>query len=250
MIYATTHFTMPNANLGDYDRLYNVFAESVRQNGGGHPIAHIAVDPPGVKRHMTASLEANHAKMLAWQKYIETIDDDVVLIDCDMLVMRDFSEAFVGSEWDVAITRRTAARMPINGGVVMVRNTARAKAFIKAWAEADTLLYNNHQLHAEWRRKWRGMNQASLGYLLSTDYPGVVERVRCSTYNACEEDWPKVDVKNPPYAIHCKAHLKRRVLSKDSIDRVEDKYRSIVALWRAYEAIAKNNAERYNKTST
>ena len=233
MKYVTTHFEMPS--LGDYARLFRVFEHSVKVNSPGCEVVKLEVKSPSVKRTMTESLEANHAKMMAWVEYIDSVDDDVVLIDCDMMVMKDFREVFAAHDFDIGLTEREHSRIPINGGVVMVRNTPAAKAFMRLWARCDTELYNDHRQHVRWRQKYRGMNQASLGYLLETKPHGArVQRFPCRKYNSCDNTWKTVET-DKPYAIHCKANMKRLVLSKTPLKEVRHQYLPVAKIWREYE---------------
>ena len=234
MKLVTTFFTQPGM-ISDYTRLYNVFAYSARLNMPDAEVVNLKVEPQEVPRGLTASLQANHDKMMAWAKYVDTLDDDAVLIDCDMLVMRDFQEVFDTHDFDIGLTARETGRIPFNGGVVMVRNSDAAREFIKLWAEADTKLYNDRDLHWKWRAKYRGMNQASLGMLIETGtYTAKIKRFPCSIYNAVENSWHRV-AEDRPYAIHCKSNMKRTLLSSDPIKKLRPTYKQVATIWRGYE---------------
>lgn len=234
MTFVTTHFEQPGMQ-SDYTRLYKVFEYSVRLNVPTAKLVNLTVEPKQVPRGLTASLQANHDKMLAWAEFVDTADDDLVLIDCDMLVMRDFQDVFDRRDFDIALTARKTARIPINGGVVLVRNTEAGYDFIRRWAEADTELYNDRALHQFWRGKFRGMNQASLGMLRDkAGYDADVIELPCQYYNAVDTTWHSVTT-DEPYAIHCKSNMKRQVLSTTPLAKMRESYRPVAQIWRGYE---------------
>ena len=235
MKFVTSHFSFGTGRLGDYDRLFEVFKKSVEMNSP-HEIVELQVTIGHQKGGHTESVTANHYKMVAWNKYIQEVDDDCILIDCDMMILHDMAEAFEKFDFDVAITKRNTASIPYNGGVVFVRNTKQAKNFIKLWYECDQQLYNDRRLHARYRHKYKGMNQAALGYLLEEKrHQSKLIELPCSIYNAVEQDWKHLDPEQV-YAVHCKAGLKRAVLSSDEVRHLPDEYQIPAQIWRDIEA--------------
>lgn len=213
--------TLGESGIADYKPLYEVFSHSVAKNTSAELVC-LPIECPKKSGHHTDSLAMNHVKMLEWARYIETVDDDVVFMDCDMMVLRDIGEAFNDFDFDIAITKRDRHNLPFNGGVVFVRNTKAAHAFIKLWAEVDTQLWEDEVLHVKWRKKAHGMNQASLAYILNdklhTDTGAMIAMLPCERYNAVEEHWSHIVAKQA-YAVHCKGNMKRVLLSGKAPDK-------------------------------
>jgi len=231
MKFVTTYFKIGTGNLGDYERLFHVFKQSVFENSP-HEIVELKVEIPEKKLTHSESMVANHYKMVAWDNYIKTVDDDCILIDCDMLVLKDMGDVFKDFTFDIALTKRARTSIPYNGGVVFVRNTPQAKSFIKQWRMADQRMYEDRRLHAAFHSRYRGMNQSALGYLLTKIPHGAkVIDLPCTIYNACEEDWKDIDF-TKTYAIHCKANLKRAVLGMTQ----QPELQRVVDLWANYES--------------
>lgn len=225
-----------HVSTGDYERMYKVLKKSIELVMPDVPVDLIRFTPLERGKNHTPSLQANHAKMLAWAEYIESADDDVVFTDADMFANGDLRDVFEKYDFDVAITYRDYSSIPINGGVVFVRNTDDAKAFIKKWAEEDTLLYENATEHLKWRKKCHGMNQASLGKMMSEQsYPGKLIKIECSKYNACEDSWKHFH-EHKPYMVHCKSNMKRSLMDNKKLSSLHIKMRAVAERW--YELAA------------
>jgi hypothetical protein len=228
-----------HVSQGDYEAMYKVLVKSAEIFMPG-----VSVDTirflPGQRRHNhTPSLQANHAKMLAWAEYIEGVDDDVVFTDADMFANGDLRDVFKEYDFDVAVTYRDYSKIPINGGVVFVRNTPAAKDFIRLWATEDTLLYENATEHLRWRKVCHGMNQASLGKMMAEEkYAAKLIKLPCSRYNACEDTWGMYD-KHKPYMVHCKSMMKRALMDHKDPRVLKEKMRRVAKRWYELEALAK-----------
>ena len=235
MTLLTTVFRMSGAS--DYRRLHRVWEHSARKVMPDANIVTLDLGSVNGDNQHKPSITANRRKMDAWAEYFVSCDDDVVLMDCDMIVRRDFNEPFRQYEFDIAITKRDmpGASMPINGGVVMVRNTKAAHEFMQLWRDTDERLYRNKREHERWRKRYHGMNQASLGCVFNTEnHEAKIQRLPCSKYNACEKEWALIN-KLEPYAIHCKANLKRSVLSDTPVGKMNPRFHTAARIWRDLE---------------
>lgn len=196
--------------LDSYKRLYNVFAHSLRANSS-FTLDTITPDAPTVDKR-TTSHHANSHKLDIWAQYLDnaTEGERIVFMDCDMMVLKDFADAF-DNDFDVCYTKRTEG-LPLNGGVVFIRNNAKSRAFIRRWSEVDKQMLADKDFHGQWHPIYAGINQAALGYLLETGNhePCKITHLPCAIYNACDEDWMKLDP--DCRVVHFKSELRRAVL--------------------------------------
>ncbi len=239
MDLVTVQFEYNNSNY--FKRLLDVFIQSCIDVLGSEPIVYKIPCPlngmarPGAWRHN------NTDKLEVWNDHIQNATQDTVLIDCDMLIMQDFSEVWQ-HDFDVAITKRSEKKsklrqfpngIPYNGGVVFVRNTDSAKRFIQAWTDCNRYLFENTRAHSGYLKKYAGMNQAALGYLLEArngyDICKVID-VPCAKYNACAPDfWENGNAK----IVHIKGDLRKEVFSRQpKKDAPTYKY---VSIWKDIE---------------
>jgi hypothetical protein len=144
-----------------------------------------------------------------------------------MLVLHDLSIAF-NDEFDIGLSYRGLEKLMWNGGVVFVKNTDPARAFMRAWKEADDYLFANPSVHQKWRTKFGGMNQASLGYLLSHDKSGAkIKKFPCQIWNSVLEYWDKVDDKT--MVLHVKSGLRKEVIQNKCT-----RWKKACELWYSY----------------
>jgi hypothetical protein len=192
----------------EYERLMKVFEYSIKKHTG-LDLQVIKLDPPPPNR--TRSLDANTLKLNKWVEYLEEKEEGakVVFLDCDMLCIKDFSDAF-DIEFDVCYTHRRT-RVPFNGGVVFVRNNKYSRDFFRQWAEVNEKMHKDAEFHKPWHSKYAGINQSAFGYLLEKgDVDCHIEALPCSIYNVCDEDWKKIH--KDARLIHYKSELRRAVL--------------------------------------
>src|SRR5690554_1844420 len=239
MQLVTVQFEYNNSNY--FKRLLDVFVQSCIDILGSAPIVYKIPCPfngytrPGAWRYN------NTDKLEVWNEHIQNATEDTVLIDCDMLIMQDFSEVWQ-QDFDVAITKRDEKKIrmrhlpngiPYNGGVVFVRNTDSAKRFIQAWTDCNRYLFEDTRAHSGYLKKYAGMNQAALGYLLEErggyDICKVID-VPCAKYNACApEFWENSNAK----IVHVKSDLRKEVFSRQPKKNVP-KYK-YVSIWKGIE---------------
>jgi hypothetical protein len=223
-----------------YEKLARVFEHSIKKNSSDVDYEIIKIQAPEVKSN-NKSFESNTVKLELWMDKLKETEDDIVFMDVDMMIVRDISDAFDDHDFDIGITMRNgphAKRLPMNGGVVFVRNNEAAKEFIKLWTKANRFLYDDilrthgTKHHRFWRSRYGGMNQAAYGYMIHNyDYDARIKEFQCSEWNACVEHW-----RNPvlnPRIIHVKSQLRTTVLSNKPTKLVDISYRRQVEAWRA-----------------
>lgn len=200
-----------------YEGLYKAFYASVVTNSQ-IPIETVRIDP-GKNRRKTK--HANTIKLDVWNDFIQDADEDIILMDCDLLLMKDISEGFEDVE-NVGITTRDYGKgFPFNGGVVFVRNTKRSKRFFKEWLKINNWMYDTPEVHKRYKNIYAGMNQSALGYMLGQGWH--VDKLPMSKYNLCEDwsNWQDASV------IHIKGKLRKNLKSNGEIQQMWKFYRKL-----------------------
>ncbi len=237
-------FTAPGAC--GYQRLANVWQYSARK---AHPEAVVRLlRPPHLSQRSTHQ-ERNQYKLEQWNRAVQTATENTILMDVDMLVLQEIAHVFQ-HDFDVCYTRRTKARMPLNGGLLFVKPTESAKRFFCDWTALDERFVTQCAEYRRYIRKYGGQNQASFGYMLE-HYPCLcrIRSVPCTLYNVCQEEWGRVN--SQTRVIHLKSSLKR-ICSATGADRpIQRRYERTIAMWKAMESEMKariagheNEAER------
>lgn len=228
MILCTVQFNY--ADWFDYARLLKVFRESVRVYNPDIRFLDIRIDPPMQEPGDTRARNFlyNTVKLEKWREVIETADEPVILADCDMLQIRPIDMSVWDQDFDVAYTERTETRtvinreywgpdpirrMPLNGGIILVKPTEAARGFFREFETVNRYLYDHPREHKKWNVKYSGMNQAAFGYLMETgDYKAKVVPIPCRIWNAVDTDWSRVNYSKTIF-IHIKSRLRRLILS-------------------------------------
>jgi len=219
-----------------YGRLVRVLEESIHVNFPAAKAEIIETAPPSRngRRGMAQHLGANTHKLRIWNDFIQQATEPVVLSDCDMMVLHDFSEVFEGN-FDIGYMVRTGRankrRIPYNGGVVFVKPTEGGKRFIKIWKDINDVMDKDAAFHKQYRAVYAGMNQASFGYLMEHPVEGVtLKQFPCRIYDACSEDWDTLDMEKTKI-VHIKSKLRKAIINGDIIG----KWKSIILAWRDLE---------------
>lgn len=273
-----------------YEILAKVFKKSIEKNCPNLELVLTKLEAPKLKPEK--SLTSNTVKLNDWVEKINNSNEDVVFMDCDMLVLQDLKPAFnleklfdfqgdvsdresiyniflknkirltkdfkitqekenyiisdkinntnkkfsiqkseVFDFWDIGYMKRSNCRLPYNGGVVFVRNTADAHNFIKLWQDINSQMYKNRKMHCIYRGKYGGMNQAAFGYILEKlNFQAVLKSFPCRIWDACREDWSYVNI-HETKVIHIKSELRRAVLGNLNGNKL---CRNAFLIWREY----------------
>jgi len=156
--------------------------------------------------------QTNNYKLKVWNKAVQNATSDLILLDADMFCRGDLSKVF-DQDFDIAYTTRTSGQPPINGGVIFVKNTIKAKQFFKEWTAADDRMLADIVFHDQYRTRYKGMNQSSFGYMLENRKltKAILHSLPCAEYNACVEDWPNF---KKAKLVHLNGFLGNDVLSR------------------------------------
>jgi len=242
-----------------YDKLSRVLEYSIKKNCPGAEFKLIRIAAPTSWRTKKC-FASNTVKLQRWVEEMEATDDDIIFLDCDMIVLRDLHDAFK-MDFDVALTVNGTGSIPYNGGAVFCHNTQAARDFIRLWNKCNIELYNDMRKHLKWRTKYAGMNQAALGYMLETNAAKPhdmlsdtrkikasesivnIKRLPCSIWNVCKNDWRTMNDKM--YILHVKSALRTAVLDPRANAMYFRAFSAAIKIWRrmAFEAGVIKTAE-------
>lgn len=248
-----------------YGRLARVFLRSVNSKMPGTEVTFHQIPPPPVPDVVkktrpsahAAWLVANSVKLAKWVEELEKGDSPIMFSDCDMLMVQPVDDVWK-MDFDVAFTRRDEndatipqpkgvevvkpskrvppatgfARVPLNGGIVFARPTDVTRRFFRTWLEINDRMLMDVKFHAPWKKKYLGVNQASLGYMLENGSSQGVRLVSlpCSVWNACESNWLRLDP--DVRMVHVKGMLRHYCLRARPTPMT---YKRVVDMWTAYE---------------
>ena len=232
MTFFTVAFDYDNTS---YMRLLSVLEKSIAISCPEAKFVALRKKPPRTPpegRKQGLLFYENTDKLADWLDFVECSDDpDIVLLDCDMMVLQDVSEVFE-EEFDVGFTRRANhKRIPFNGGVFFVRQNQESVNFFKKFKQINDQMYEDHEFHQLWRDKYAGMNQAAFGWMFENYFEKIdLLELPCEIYNVCS-GW---NVLSENYKIiHIKSQLKQACLGSD----VERRYSAIVGRWKEIECM-------------
>lgn len=217
----------------NYERLADVFCYSALYHCPDAVVEHVEMGPPPkIKRKQ--GIQSNTSKLDVWVDRINASKDErIILIDCDMIITGNIFEAFDRFYFDIAYTNRDSHSLPLNGGVIFVRNNERSVAWINELKKINEKMYCDRIFHKEWRSKYAGINQAAMGYLIE-NYPKDKIRlisIPCIEWNCANPEWQYFDP-NKTKAVHVKGRLRQACIMKGV---VEEHYSACTEAWKSYE---------------
>jgi hypothetical protein len=192
---------------------------------------------PRVSAMGVLSHAANTQKMDEWHRLITESKDgeEVLLIDSDTMILRPLDDVW-NEPFDMAYTTKEQSRFPFNSGVVFFRVSDRVRAFVDGWHAENLRMLKNRVYHQDWRRKYGGINQASLGSILhrNAHFGLTLLKLPCSEWNCEDSSWATF---NPDVTriVHIKSALRRAVIGPGVVPR---DYVRLVKVWRGLEAEA------------
>lgn len=178
----------------------------------------------------------NTYKLEAWAAAVHAAADgsELLLTDVDLLIRRPL-DALWREDFDLAYTTKArGSRFPFNAGVMALRVSAPVRAFVERWRATNRQMLDDALFHQVWRPGFGGINQASLGMLLTQGaHAGlVVHRLPCVEWNCEDESWPAFD---PALTriVHYKGDL-QRALRRGT--KVAAPGAQLLSEWRAVQA--------------
>ena len=194
-----------------------------------------------------SSVITNTFKLDKWVEILENETENICLTDCDMLMVNPIDDVW-NYDFDVAYTARrrykeTGQGIPYNGGVVFIRPNERSINFFKRWAEINREMVYDPAFHAEWRKKYAGMNQSAFGYIIEKEKDICdFKELPCPIWNSVDESWTELN--NDTKMVHIKSKLRRCCMGTN---KTNASLQRVVDLWEWYESLDKNKNLVYNK---
>lgn len=193
------------------------------------------IDRPSERTDVGIASHIENTHKLAWwhARVQESADGDrLLLIDADTAIIRPLDSIW-DHPFDVAYTTKTA-KIPLNGGVVFLRISARTRAFMRAWVERNAALLTMPK--KPWRQQFGGVNQASLAAVLADteQHDLVVERLPCLEWNCEDSSWAAFD---PAITriLHVKSSLRRACLMPYTTEKGVERAK---AVWKQLDVAA------------
>lgn len=178
---------------------------------------------------------ANAHKKQIWADVVhENQGQEIVLIDCDTIVLRDLQHVFEEHEFDLAYTVRPH-RVRVNAGVMFIRSNATSRRFFDKWMYMQQLLLSEEQrphLYAR-LRKYAGLDQAAFEHTLAAlDFPVKTLELPCTTYNSVDQTWHEFDENTA--VLHLKGRLRRHAVIDDDDPCKHPTIEKPMRAWRHY----------------
>lgn len=201
----------------DFKRLLNVFEKSWAEH---HDIPLEVIYMPGTwDRKYLRGLWMNTIKL---EKWAENFTDDTVFLDADMLCTGNILDAFDKFN-HVAYTKNTHPNRILNAGVFFAKYSDYSVDFMQEWVDTNRKMLNCKIFHTPWRRKYQGINQAALGYMLENGWDATPLD---DSYNLCHWVPGKIETAK---MLHIKGKLRTAVLCGTR------EHAKIRKLWKSYE---------------
>lgn len=224
-----------------YERLSRVLALTARRHCPTWDI-----DVRQIPEHTLRSASGNasdgdnHWKLQHWAAAVRDAPDgaQILLLDADTFVTAPLDPLW-DHAFDVAYTARDASRYPLNAGVIAVRVSPAARAFMHLWLAQDAALMRNRDAHRAWRQKYGGMNQASLGAVMEEAVPLMdgfrLRALPCVHWNAEDTAWARFGPETR--IVHVKSALRMTAFAMASFPKV----RALARMWRDLDAEAQSS---------
>lgn len=217
-----------------WPRMARVFAHSARMYCPDWQLALTKLSAPKRRFNQSENHSANTLKLEHWCEAIAACadGDEVLLIDADTFIVRPLDDVWQ-LPFDVAITVRPPTYpMPLNAGVVFVRVTSQARAFMAEWLDANGRMCADRALQARYR-KYQGINQRALGMLIEQGavYPTPLP---CAEWNCEDSSWQAFD---PSFTriVHVKSALREAVFPSTYARPPKPHLKAIADTWREIE---------------
>lgn len=221
-----------------YRRMAQVLAYTAEIHCHGWDRAIDRITPATLDRHPSASDShlANTQKMEAWYQAVMASPDGarVLLLDADTFITRPLDDIW-DEPFDFAYTVKPS-RFPHNSGVVFIRVSPRSRAFVETWRNENLRMLREEAHHQEWRRKYGGINQASLGYALETGLAAAIRilPLPCVEWNCEDSSWANFDPA-VTRVVHVKSRLRRAIFMEGGFGTPKH-IKRLAAEWRGLEA--------------
>lgn len=217
-------------------RLSRALRLSAQQHCPGWQVSVEAMTPgPRASSLGIPSHAENSQKLDRWHEIVLAAPDGerLLLIDADTLILRPLDDVW-DAPFDLAYTTRLSM-FPLNAGVVFLRVSPGVRAFMTAWREENLrLLTDPKPVLSSWRRKYGGVNQASLARQLQTAHGLAIRELPCLEWNCEDTSWAQFD---PAVTriVHIKGALRKIVMQRQ---HPTPELTPLLAAWKQVDAAA------------
>ncbi len=180
-----------------YHRMAQALELSVHCNAGDVRLQMFHCKTPTGTIHENVSFAWNTLKLRFWEEAVlDALDagERIVLLDADMLVLRDLSQVFSNDKpFDIGITFRPDGFL--NGGAIYVDSAdgcANAiRLFFHTWRSMNDALYFDPKTLEQFFKVHPGMNQTSLFHILGLPVlgPVCIKKLTTLEWNCMNSDW-------------------------------------------------------------
>ena len=219
-----------------YARLADVLALSAAENSPSTPLTVEWIEgqwePESYRGCKPVWIENAHKAHCHWQAMRQADDGEVIgFLDIDTMVLGDCSE-IESLPFDIAYTVRPN-RTPwiLNTGVYFVRVSDKTRLFMLTWLNTVLRMLRDKHFHDEWRaaRKYGGIHQAALGWMLEHAGPAKWNCVSCCWRDAGEHT----------RIAHIMSSLRRTCFEPTKVLPRNDGEKYLMKRWRAYDEKAR-----------
>jgi len=126
-------------------------------------------------------------KSIVWAEILQDHPElqNIVFMDADTLLVKEMGKFFT-KEFDIGFCYKVAGdenlQWPINGGVMLIKNSPHAVDFLMKWGELTIKTQKNKLSQQDGYQQWGGGDQVSLGHILGTrkqfDYQNPIARFK------------------------------------------------------------------------
>lgn len=200
-----------------WQKLYDVFVYSVKKNVPNFTLEIIEVDKPVLiddiekkrSNHKWGQWALNNLeKIVQWNKYIQSANENTILVDGDIIIRKDPSDAFK-QNFDIAYTScKRRKKNKINTGVIFVRPNKNSKLFFQNWYNNTVRMFNDEEFYGEWVKKLSGITQPAFLYTLENSDKINTKILPGNIYNTIDPDWDDISKSK---IIHIKGQLQKMV---------------------------------------
>jgi hypothetical protein len=217
-------FEPPDSDI--YKRLTNVFKYSIKKNMPDAILELYELPFPVIEgKRFQAQME----KQRFWTKLAKEQTENYIVMDSDMMVMGDLSEAFK-YDFDIAYTSRKLFRKPLNGGMIFCIPSEAANLFWDKWLYNCEEAYNDKRIQNRNNSKCKGFAQSALWYTINNYKSNCnIIDIPCQEWNACDEEWMNINYETVK-AIHIKGRMRKALFGPKQIPD-----QKVYDLWRDYE---------------
>lgn len=214
-----------------YAKVWNYSASKVFKKSN---IICKALDPPDYKQKCPVFYRGDRkigpSKTLSWLRKIDTWQEMMETLPIGPKLFCDIDVAFFGNpfpelldfDYDIGVCGH-------NSGAVYFSGSKASREFMTRWWVATHRLFDDRELYKEYDKKYKGLDQASLGYLLETGEHGadVIQLPRRfhSIWN---------DYEDPCYIMHYHSALRSAVFQDKDLDILPEGVRKYFHAWQKF----------------